>query len=167
MAPKRTNVLSILLYFFACFCVLKAQHLTPDAISNTLDYIDCHDEIKESFIYSSMHIFQQDHCFEKTVIYNHENISLFTTVLLLCGDIETCLDPVTLPELCKCRGLKFMYQNIRGLTYNFTSLEVLVYKEDSTVNVLGLSEAHIIDGDEGDYAGLFKRLHTDEKKSQP
>ena len=104
---------------------------------------------------------------KKTVIYNHENISLFTTVLLLCGDIETCPDPATLSELCKCRGLKFVYQNIRGLMYNFTSLEVLVYKEGSKVNVLGLSETHITDGDEGDYAGLFKRLHTDQKKSQP
>ena len=128
MAPKRTNVLSILLYFFTCFCVLKAQHLTPDAISSTLDYIDCHDEIKESFIYSSMHIFQQDHCFKKTVIYNHENISLFTTVLLLCGDIETCSDPATLSELCKCRGLKFVYQNIRDLCTILPHLKCLFIK---------------------------------------
>ena len=44
---------------------------------------------------------------------------------------------------------------------------MLVYKEGSKVNVLGLSETHIIDGDEGDYTGLFKRLHTDQKKSHP
>ena len=49
-----------------------------------------------------------------------------------------------------------MHQNIRGLKYNFTSLQALVYKEGSKTNVLGLSETHLVDGDESDYAGLFK-----------
>ena len=131
MVPKRTNVFSILSYFvilFACFYVLKGRHLKADGISN-LDYIDFYDEIKESLIYSSMHVFQQDHRFKKIVSYNHQSISLFTTLLLLCGDIETCLGPVTLSELFKCWGLKFVHQNIRGLMYNFTSLQVLVYKQ--------------------------------------
>ena len=69
MAPKRTKMFSILSYFvifFASFYVLKARPLTPDGISNTLDYTDFYDEIKESFIYSSMHLFQQDHCFKKS-----------------------------------------------------------------------------------------------------
>ena len=106
MAPKLTKMFSILSYFvifFASFYVLKARPLTPDGISNTLDYIDFYDEIKELFIYSSMHLFQQDHCFKKIVTYNHQNISLFTTLLLLCRDIETCPGPVTL-SVCKCRG---------------------------------------------------------------
>ena len=159
MAPKRTNVFSILSYFvifFACFYVLKARDLTPDGISNTLNYIDFYDEIKESFIYSSMHVFQQDHCFKKIVSYNHQNISLFTTLLLLCGDMETCPGPVTLPELCKCRRLKFVHQNIRGPMFNFTLLQALVYRKGSKIDVLGLSETHLVDGDESDYAGLFK-----------
>ena len=62
MAPKRTNVFSILLYFvifFACFYVLKARHLILGGISNTLDYIEFYDEIKESFIYSFMHVFSK------------------------------------------------------------------------------------------------------------
>ena len=69
MAPKRTNVVSILSYFgifFASFYVLKAQHLTPDGTSNTVDYIVFYDDIKESFIYSSMHVFQQSHYFKKS-----------------------------------------------------------------------------------------------------
>ena len=106
MAPKRTEMFSILSYFvifFASFYVLKARPLTPDGISNTLDYIDFYDEIKESFIYSSMHLFHQDHRFKKIVTYNYQNISLFTTLLLLCGDIETCPGPVTL-SVCKCRN---------------------------------------------------------------
>ena len=45
----------------------KAQYLTPDGISNIQDYIDFYDEIKELFIYSSMHVFQQDHHFKKIV----------------------------------------------------------------------------------------------------
>ena len=108
MAPKRTNVFSILSYFiifFACFYVLKARHLTLDGISNTLDYIEFYDEIKDSFIYSFLHVSS----------YNHQNICLFTTLLLLCGNIETCPGPVALSELCKCRGLKLMHQNICGL----------------------------------------------------
>ena len=77
-----------------------------------------------------MHVFQQDHRFKKIVSYNnHQNISLFTTLLPLCGNIETYPGPVTLFELCKCRGLTLMHQNIRGLMYNFTSLQELVYKE--------------------------------------
>ena len=39
--------------------------------------------------------------------------------------------------------------------YNFTSLQALVYKEGS-INVLGLSETYIVNGDESDCAGLFK-----------
>ena len=118
MAPKRTNMFLILSYFvifFTCFYLLKARHLTPDGISNILDCIDFYNEIKKSFICSSIHVFQQDHRFKKIVSYNHQNISLFTTLLLLCGDM-------TLSELSKCRGLKFVHQNVCGLTYNFTSL---------------------------------------------
>ena len=158
MAPKRTNVFSILSYFvifFACFYVLKARHLKSDGISN-LDYIEFYDEIKESFIYSSMHVFQQDHRFKKIVSYNHQSISWFTTLLLLCGDIKTCLGPVTLSELCKCRELKFVHQNIRGVMYNFTSLQAFAYKEGSKIDVQRLSETHIVDRDESNYAGLFK-----------
>ena len=103
-----------------------------------------------------MHVFQQDHRFKKIVSYNDQNISLFTTLLLLCGDIETSLGPVALSELCKCRGLNFVHQNIRGLMYNFTSLQALVYKEGSKIDVLGLSETHLVYGNECDYAGLFK-----------
>ena len=123
MAPKRTNVFSILSYFvlfFAYFYVLKAQHLAPDGISKTLAHIDFYGEIKESFMYSSMHVFQEDHRFKKIVSYHHQNISLFTTLLLLCEDIETCPGPVTLSELCKCGGLKFVQQIIHVLMYNFT-----------------------------------------------
>ena len=83
-----------------------------------IDYIEFYDKIKESFIYSSMHVFQQDHRFKKIVSWNHQNISLFTTLLLLCGDTETW--------------------------------------DLSKIDVLGLSETHIVDGDESDYAGLFK-----------
>ena len=48
-----------------------------------------------------------------------------------------------------------MHQNICGLIYNFTSLQALVYKEGSKIDVLGLSETHLVSGDESD-AGLFK-----------
>ena len=53
-------------------------------------------------------------------------------------------------------GLKFVHQNIRGLMYNFTSLQALVYKGDSKIDVIGLSETLIVDGDESDYADLLK-----------
>ena len=36
------------------------------------------------------------------------------------------------------------------------SLQVLVYKERSKTDVLRLSETHIVDRDESDYAGFFK-----------
>ena len=94
--------------------------------------------------------------FFENKLYQSIYISLlFTTLLLLCGDIETCPGSVTLCELCKCRGLKFVHQNICGLIYNFTSLQALVYKEGSKIDVLGLSETHLVSGDESD-AGLFK-----------
>lgn len=146
------------LWFFACFYELRAQHLTPGGISNTLNCIDIYDEIKESFIYSSMYVFQENHRFKKVVSYNHQNISLLTTLLLWCGDIETCSGPVILSKLCKCREcrLKFVHQNICGLVYNFTTLQVLVYKEGSKIDVLLLSETNIGDGDEITYHGLFK-----------
>ena len=44
----------------------------------------------------------------------------------------------------------------RGPVYNFTSLQALVYKEVSKTDGLEISETHIIDGDDGDYAGFFK-----------
>ena len=51
-----------------------------------------------------MHVFQQDHGFKKIVSYNNQNVSLFTTLLLICGDFETCTGRVTLFELRKCRA---------------------------------------------------------------
>lgn len=68
--------------FFACFYELRAQNLTPGGISNTLDCTEIYDEIKESFIYSSMYVFQENHRFKKVVSYNHQNISFLTTLLL-------------------------------------------------------------------------------------
>ena len=44
----------------------------------------------------------------------------------------------------------------RGPMNNFTSLQALVYKERSKTDVLRLSETHIVDRDESDYAGFFK-----------
>ena len=58
------------------------------------------------------------------------------------------------------QGLKFVHQNIRGPMYNFTSLQALVYEEGSKIDVLGLSETHLVDGYESDYAGLFKLTVT-------
>ena len=40
--------------------------------------------------------------------------------------------------------------------YNVTSLQALFYKEASKIDVLGLSETHIVDGDQSNYAGMFK-----------
>ena len=135
MAAKRTDVLSMLSYFvifFACFYVLKARHLTSDGISITLDLLTT---MKISFIYSSMQVFcQQNQRFKKIVSYNHQRINLFTTLQLLCGDIETCPGPSNLSDLCNCRGMKFVHQNIRGLTNSFPSLEAFVYKEGSKID---------------------------------
>ena len=88
---------------------------------------DFYDEFSQSFTYSSLYLFQQDHRFKKVVSYNHQNISLFTTSLLLCGYIETCAGHCL--NYVKCRGLKFVHHNICGLMYNFTSHKALLYKE--------------------------------------
>ena len=42
----------------------------------------------------------------------------------------------------------------RGPMNNFTSLQALVYKEVSKTDGLEISETHIINGDDGDYAKL-------------
>ena len=109
------------------------------------------------FTLQCMCFFQQNQRFKKIVSYNHQHINLFTTLLLLCRDIETCPGPSNLSDLCKCRRLKFVHQNIRGLTNSFPSLEAFVYKEGSKIDVLELSEPHIVEGDESSVnAGLFE-----------
>ena len=66
-------------------------------------------------------------------------------LLILCGDIETCLGPdysiKELHALCKDRGLSFIHQNIRGLHTNFESLCSIIATHN--IDIITLSEIHL------------------------
>ena len=52
-----------------------------------------------------------------------------------------------------------MLQKICGHKYNFTLLQALIYKEASNIDAQGLSETHIVDRDDSEYA-CFKLTVT-------
>ena len=58
--------------------------------------------------------------------------SLIFLLLLICGDIELCLEPhaqENLTDISKLRGIKLVHQNIRGLLSKKDILETLFTNE--------------------------------------
>ena len=52
-------------------------------------------------------------------------------LLLLGGDTEICPEPQnTLSNFCESRGLKIVYQNVRGILSNYHLLESFVNKTE-------------------------------------
>ena len=72
------------------------------------------------------------------------------------GDIETCPGPTQkgLDEFMKSRGMKIFHQNVCGLLDKFHNLEELFYRHRN-IDIMTLSETHIIDGDYNDNEPLF------------
>ena len=69
--------------------------------------------------------------------------SLIFLLLLICGDIELCLEPhaqENLTDISKLRGIKLVHQNIRGLLSKKDILATLFTNEKF---ILILSETHI------------------------
>ncbi len=78
-------------------------------------------------------------------------------LLLLCGDIETCPGPSQecFDQFIKSRGMKIFHQNICGLFSKFHNLQEL-FDRHTSIDILALSEIHIIDGEYDDSEGLFQ-----------
>ena len=78
--------------------------------------------------------------------------NIICTLLLLCGDIESCPGPVyqndnnrNIPELnslLRKRGIKIFHQNVRGLFSNINLVSELL-QSFCGIGVLTLSETHI------------------------
>ena len=69
--------------------------------------------------------------------------SLIFLLLLICGDIELCLEPhaqENLTDISKLRGIKLVHQNIRCLLSKKDILETLLTKEKF---IITFSETHI------------------------
>ena len=75
------------------------QDVTPVGISKTLNTPDYYDNNEDSFIYQSIHIFQRKQQ-RQEIVSRNKRLSSFTTLLLLCGDIESCPGLLDLSEFC-------------------------------------------------------------------
>ena len=77
--------------------------------------------------------------------------SIFTLLLIISGDIETCSGPFNkgisqtrteFKQTLSKKGMKFVHQNIRGLSKNFDLLQEFI-TEHSQVDIVSLSETHL------------------------
>ena len=159
MATK-ADVLLCALIVFAIFCIERSCFVTADEISIALNSVDVYDVTKKTFINSTLWNYSQYRHFyrssEPMFLNTHvgkRHKGLLKILLILCGDIELVPGPVDvsfLYEFCGERGLKIVHQNIYGLPDQFDLLEALVNKHNSKINIIFLSETHIVDGDKND-----------------
>ena len=138
----------VLLIIYGTFLVRKPSFQKPDGISLTLHRCDMFRE-DETFIYSSLFCYRRNfpalQCSKR---------SIFTLLLLMCGDIETCPGPDRMQKVCKNRGFKIFHQNIRGLFANFSSL-LVVFETHREIDILTLSETHIVQDSYTDNESLY------------
>lgn len=76
-------------------------------------------------------------------------------LLLLCGEIKLCPGPEdNLVALCKQKGLKLVHQNIHGLLSYIANFEALSNCKERKIDIIGLTETHIVSNDHKDNDGL-------------
>jgi hypothetical protein len=68
----------------------------------------------------------------------------------MCGDVESCPGPDSLTReqfgsFLLNKGMKFVHQNIRGLSSNFDMLQEFV-AANGTIDLITLSETHLSNG---------------------
>ena len=84
-------------------------------------------------------------------------VSVFELLLLICCDIEACPGPLNaqLHDFIQLGGMKLFRQNVCGLFTKFYSPEEL-FDWHENVDILALSETHIVDGQFDDNEDLYK-----------
>ena len=77
-------------------------------------------------------------------------------MLLMCGDIESCPGPdqSKLDMFTTRRCLKIFHQNVKGLFPSFLNVHELLNR-NKRMDVLSLSETHIIEDEYNDNDALF------------
>ena len=135
--------------------VRKHCFITPDGVCITLLHEDLAEVYKETFIYANLYTSNRSN-----VITKSTNKVFLMFLLLCCGDIETCPGPASLTgnefsNFLKSKGMSIVHQNITGLLSNFHSLQELLFSHEN-VNILTLSETHIIDDTFNDNNNLYE-----------
>ena len=142
MLAMRTDVFSIAVFTLLCssiFSTSKPYFRKPDGISLTLMVKEHCSYMNETFIKSSLFV----NC-KKSSEMSFTRKRLFILLLLICGDIETCPGPVSIPlaNLTRSRGLSILHQNIRGLFKNLDNLQPY-FTPENNVDIFSFSETLI------------------------
>ena len=82
----------------------------------------------------------------KAFVHRHSQRSMYTILLLLCGDIESCPGPMqdAFGSFMNTRGMKIVHQNVRGLFNNLLGLQEFIERHRA-VDIMTVSETHIVD----------------------
>ena len=109
--------------------------------------------MKESFLSGILNAHNQT---KKVFTTKLSRFSYLFILLWLGGDIEICPGPQnTLSDICNNRGFKIVHQNVRGILSNHHLLESFVNKTESKIDVIGVSETHVTDGDICENSSLY------------
>lgn len=137
--------------------------LNADGISCTLQVDQTYSVEEETYTYSSLLVYRKR---QPAMILCRK--SLLLTLLLICGDIESCPGPTshTFDGFTKARGINVFHQNIRGLFQNLAKLST-IFESNKKVNIFSLSETHIVNGHPLDVNDLYQIPgYTFEKRNQ-
>ena len=158
MAVLRSNVLMMLLavcLLYLSICVRKKEFIQPDGISVSLMKEDEGNK-SETFALSSLWNSRRG---KKVFVYRHSQRSMYTILLLLCGDIGSCSGPTQdafgFGGFINTRGMKIVHQNVRGLFNNLLGLQELIERHRA-VDILTVSETHIVDDRYDDNEHFYK-----------
>lgn len=137
--------------------VYKKRFVSSDGISITLKKEDI-GKTAETYVFSSLWSEKQErgHGLYGGFILRYSKNAMCMVLLMLCGDIELCPGPSQTPleEFMKSKGLKVFHHNIPGMFTNFVHIQEL-FDRHKGVDILILSETHIVDNQYDDYEGLF------------
>ena len=148
------SMLLLITIIYISLGVYKKSFVNPDGISVILGNEDMGKRI-ETRMFSSMWNLKQERG-QRGFACCYSNKSMVMVLLMLCGDIESCPGPfhVPLEEFINSRGLKVFHHNMRGLFSNFVHVQEL-FDRCKGVDIMTLSETHIVDRHYDDVEGLF------------
>jgi hypothetical protein len=150
------SMLLLITIIYISLGVYKKSFVNSDGISVTLGDEDMGKTcVIIKCVFSSLWNLKQERG-QRGFTCRCSNKSMVMVLLMLCGDIESCPGPfhVPLEEFINSCGLKVFHHNIRGLFSNFVHVQEL-FDRYKGVDIMTLSETHIVDRQYDDIEGLF------------
>ena len=133
MAALGMDVLCFSLLIYCSFCIRKVLYSEVDEISITAT--GSYNELNDISLLPLAFALKK-----KGFVVSFRRKSLLCLILLLCGDIESCLGP-DIASFLNTKGFSVFHQNIRGLHGKKEIISDIFYN-NSKIDIFSLRNVH-------------------------